>query len=63
MDFALTDEQEVRKQEFYDACKELEKKKPPSYLGFETIYEHDDAWEYNLHCAKEFAKRGWLALG
>jgi alkylation response protein AidB-like acyl-CoA dehydrogenase len=63
MDLSLTDEQKVRKQEFNDVCKELEKKKPPSYLGFETIYEHDEAWEYNLYCAKEFARKGWLALG
>ena len=63
MDLALTDEQKVRKQEFYDTCKELEKKRPPSFLGFETIYEDDKCWEYNLHCAKEFAKKGWLALG
>ncbi len=37
MDLSLTDEQKVRKQEFYDTCKELEKRKPPSFLGFETI--------------------------
>ena len=63
MDLALTDEQKVRKQEFYDVCKELEKRRPPKFLGFETIYEDDKCWEYNLHCAKEFAKKGWLALG
>ena len=28
-----------------------------------TIYEDDESWKYNLYCAKEFAKRGWLALG
>ncbi|UCD22015.1 MAG: acyl-CoA dehydrogenase family protein, partial [Chloroflexota bacterium] len=63
MDLALTDEQKVRKQEFYDTCKELERSKPSSYLGFETIYEDKQCWEYNLYCAKEFAKKGWLALG
>jgi hypothetical protein len=62
MDLSLTDEQKVRRQEFYNACKELETKKPPTYLGFETIFEMDECWECHLYCAKEFAKKGWLAL-
>ena len=28
MDFRLTEEQEKRRKEFFDVCKELEKKKP-----------------------------------
>jgi alkylation response protein AidB-like acyl-CoA dehydrogenase len=63
MDLALTDEQKVRKQEFYDTCKELDKKKPAGFVGAEDIYEDDEAWKYNVYCAREFAKKGWLALG
>jgi len=36
MDFRLTDEQLERKKEFYKVCAELEKKKPASYIGFES---------------------------
>jgi alkylation response protein AidB-like acyl-CoA dehydrogenase len=41
----------------------LEKSKPASFAGLEGIYGTDEGWEFNLHCAKEFAKRGWLAIG
>ncbi len=26
------------------------------------MFEVDECWEFHLYCAKEFAKRGWLAL-
>ena len=48
MDLALTDEQRARKQEFYDTCKELDKKKPAGFVGAEDIYEDDEAWKYNV---------------
>lgn len=62
MDFKFTDEQMARRKEFFDVCKELEKQKPPEYIGFESAYSDETCWEYDRHCAKEFAKRGWLAL-
>ncbi len=62
MDFELTDEQKARRKEFFDVCRELERKKPPSLVGIEAVFADDDCWEFHLHCAKEFAKRGWLAL-
>ena len=63
MDFSLTDDQRRRSREFYGTCEELSKKRPSSLVGFEAIYELDECWEYNLHCAREFGKKGWLALG
>ncbi len=63
MDFKLTDEQIERRKGFFEACKKLEKQKPTNFVGHESIYTSDEGWEYHLHCAKEFAKRGWLSLG
>ena len=62
MDFRLTPQQEARKQEFYKVCEALEKKRPASYVGFESRYENEECWEYHRMCAREFGKRGWLAL-
>jgi 3-oxocholest-4-en-26-oyl-CoA dehydrogenase alpha subunit len=63
MDFRLTEEQQERRKEFYKVCAELEKKKPKSYIGFESQFDNEEGWAYHRFCAKEFAKRGWLALG
>jgi len=63
MDFRLTQEQEQLRNEFYSVCRDLEKSKPPTYLGLEAMFKRDENWEFHLHCAKEFAKRGWLSLG
>jgi alkylation response protein AidB-like acyl-CoA dehydrogenase len=62
MDFELTQEEKAHRKEYFEVCKELEKKRPPSFVGLEAVFEIDECWEFHLHCAKEFAKRGWLAL-
>jgi alkylation response protein AidB-like acyl-CoA dehydrogenase len=62
MDFRLTPEQEARKKEFYKCCEVLEKKRPSSYVGFESKYENEECWDYHRMCAREFGKRGYLAL-
>ena len=62
MDFKFTDEQIGRRKEFFEACAELEKQKPPHFEGREGVYSTDEGWKYHLHCAKEFGKRGWLSL-
>ncbi len=62
MDFKFTEEQLARRREFFDVCKELEKQKPAGFARLESTYMTDEGWEYHLHCAKEFSKRGWLAL-
>ena len=63
MDFKLTDEQIERRKGFFEACRELEKQKPTNFVGHESVYTSDEGWEYHLHCAREFARRGWLSLG
>jgi len=63
MDFRLNEKQVERKKEFYAVCKELEKKKPASYVGPEDIYNSDECWEFHKYCAKEYARRGWLTFG
>jgi alkylation response protein AidB-like acyl-CoA dehydrogenase len=62
MDFKFSDEQLKLRKEFFDVCKDLEKLKPKGYTGLESNFNTDEGWQYHLHCAKEFAKRGWLAL-
>ena len=65
MDFGLTKEQEDARREMFEVCKELSKKQPPDWgrsLSLESIYSSDEGWEFNLYCAKEFAKRGWLSI-
>ncbi len=62
MDFKFTDEQIKRREEFFNVCKQLEQQKPVGFMGTESIYGSDENWVYHLYCAKEFAKRGWLAL-
>jgi len=61
MNFELTAEENAHRKEFFDACKELEKKRPPS-LTFEAVFEIDEFWQFHLDCVKEFAKKGWLSL-
>jgi alkylation response protein AidB-like acyl-CoA dehydrogenase len=63
MDFKLTDEQVKLRKEFYDVCKELEKKKPKGFAGLESVYDTDEGWQYHLYCAKEYARRGWISIG
>ena len=63
MDFRLTPEQSERRKEFFRVCEELDKKKPASYLGFESMFHDEEGWNFHRMCAKEFAKRRWLALG
>jgi alkylation response protein AidB-like acyl-CoA dehydrogenase len=63
MDFRLTPEQEARKKEFYQVCGDINKKKPPQYIGIESKNDNDECWEFHRYCAREFGKRGWLSLG
>ena len=62
MDFRLTEEQMARKKQYYQVCEELSKKKPKTWLGFESQFDTEEGWEFHRYCAREFAKRGWLAL-
>ena len=63
MDFKLSEEQEKRRKEFFDVCKELSKEVPKDYMwGIEADWEPENK-PYVERCRKEFARRGWLRLG
>lgn len=63
MDFKLSEEEEKRRKEFFDGCKELAKERPDDFIeGVEADFETKNR-PYVTHCRKEFAKRGWLRLG
>lgn len=62
MDFGFTEEQEERREKFFEVCEDLASKKPEGYSGLEAQYT-EEGWEYHKYCAEEFGKRGWLSLG
>jgi len=62
MDFKLTGEQTKNRDEFFAVCQGLEKIKPSNWVGIEAMYRDDECWDFHRHCAREFAKRNWLAL-
>jgi len=63
MDFKLSEEEEKRRKEFFDGCKELDKERPADFIaGIEADFETKNQ-AYVKRCRKEFAKRGWLRLG
>ena len=62
MDFKLSAEEEKRRKEFFEGCKELSKEKPKDFIdGIEAEYEKANQ-PYITRCRKEFAKRGWLVI-
>ena len=62
MDFRLTDIQMKQRQEFFDVCASLEKQRPANYTSIESMFEHENCWQFHRSCAREYAKRGWLNL-
>ncbi len=63
MDFGFTPDQEKIRQEMFQVCKELEKKRPPSWTGtIDDMFNLDEGWEYHRYCNREFAKRRWLSI-
>ena len=64
MDFKLSEEEEMRRKEFWDVCQELEKEKPTSMMGLGIVeWETEEEAVFEKRCRQEFAKRGWLRLG
>jgi len=65
MDFRLTEEQEKRRKEFFDVCKELEKRKPEGICTLMDAFEIDteEGIAYQEYCREEVGKRGWFRLG
>ncbi len=62
MDFRFTEEQLARKQEYHRVCIELAEKAPSTWMSAESKGEYDECAEYHRYCAREFGRRGWLAL-
>ena len=63
MDFKLTDEQIAKKKEYEVFFREEMKKAPPGFgEGGESIYDVDEAWEFNLYMAKRLVEKGWLTM-
>ena len=62
MDFKWTEEQTALRKEFFQVCAGLAEQRPPDWGGgLEATYGSDAGWQYHLHCAREFAQRGWLS--
>ena len=62
MDFKLTEEQTALRKEFFNVCKELEKKQPAMWTDVaESAFASDEGYNYHRYCGKEFSKRGWLS--
>ena len=65
MNFKLTEQQVALRNEFFEVCKELEKRQPPhwtgAFVGEEERFATDEDWAYHLYCTKEFARRGWIS--
>jgi hypothetical protein len=44
MDFQPTEQQIKRRKEFFQVCEDLAKKKPASYVGFESQFDNEEGW-------------------
>lgn len=63
MDFELTEEQKAVIDEMFAVCAELGKNAPVELTGApEDKWLTDEGWEYNKHCWKEIANRGWISI-
>jgi len=63
MDFELTREQKAIRDEMFAVCAELGQSAPVELTGApEDKWLTDEGWEYNKHCWKEIAKRGWISI-
>ena len=65
MDFRLTDEQIEHRKECYKVCEELDKKKPKSWVGFESQFDNEEGWAFPpvLRQRVRQDEAGWLLVG
>jgi alkylation response protein AidB-like acyl-CoA dehydrogenase len=63
VDFKFSEDEERRRKEFFDVCRELDKGKPKGFLGMEAMWDSEEGMAYDRRCRREFAKRGWMRLG
>jgi alkylation response protein AidB-like acyl-CoA dehydrogenase len=63
MDFEFSDEQVALKKEYEDFFREEMKKAPPAIAqGGDSIYDSDEAWEFNRYMSKRLVEKGWLTM-
>jgi len=63
MDFKFSDEQLAQKKEYEDFFREEMEKAPPAIAqGGDSIYNSDEAWEFNRYMAKRLVEKGWLTM-
>jgi len=63
MDFNLTPEQKVLKEEFENFFRDVMKDAPPEYGrgGLEGIYSTDAGWNFHTSVARRLGEKGWLS--
>ena len=63
MDFRLTPEQEILRNEFKDFFSEERKRAPEEWNGgLLSIFESDENWAYHRSVAEKLGKKEWLSL-
>lgn len=64
MDFRLSEEEQVRKEEFEDFFAEEMKNAPPEYGngGLEGIYSSDEGFAFHKYMAGKMGEKGWLSM-
>ena len=63
MDFKFTDEQLALKKAYQDFFREEMAKAPPAIAqGGDSIYDSDEAWEFNRYMSKRLVEKGWLTM-
>ncbi|MDO8721731.1 MAG: acyl-CoA dehydrogenase family protein [Syntrophales bacterium] len=62
MDFKFTPEQEAKKEEFTEFCREEAKRAPEGWIGGIAAEETDEGWAYHCSVVEKVAAKGWLCL-
>ncbi|MBU2514333.1 acyl-CoA dehydrogenase family protein [bacterium] len=65
MDFRLTKEEELKKQEFEAFFEEEMKKAPPEFGngGLEGVYATEEGFQFHKYMARKLGEKGWLSMG
>ncbi|MCG8333691.1 MAG: acyl-CoA dehydrogenase family protein, partial [Proteobacteria bacterium] len=64
MDFRLTKEEELIKQEFVEFFETEMKNAPPEFGngGLEGIYATEEGYEFHKYMARKMGEKGWLSM-
>ncbi len=65
MDFRLTKEEELKKQEFEAFFEEEMKNAPPEFGngGLEGVYATEEGFQFHKYMARKLGEKGWLSMG